>query len=121
MRVVDLGCGTGELTRELHEQLDAEETLGIDSSETMLLRQRSLGGGAAFEQGDIEAFVTDRPFDLVFSNAALHWVPDHEGLFARLTLLLRERPDRRADAGQRRPSIARIAADVASLRHRAAP
>ncbi|HUP50782.1 MAG TPA: methyltransferase domain-containing protein [Thermoanaerobaculia bacterium] len=41
MRVVDLGCGTGELTRALHEHLLAEETLGIDSSETMLLKDRN--------------------------------------------------------------------------------
>jgi trans-aconitate 2-methyltransferase len=89
MRAVDLGCGTGELTRELHETLEAEETLGIDSSETMLLKAGSFGGEMLrFEQGDIEAFVTDQPFDLVFSNAALHWVPDHEQLFARLTRFL---------------------------------
>ena len=87
MQIVDLGCGTGELTRELHQHLSAEETLGIDSSETMLLRS-----GASevlhFEKGDIEAVVTDRPYDLVFSNAALHWVPNHETLFARVSSFL---------------------------------
>ena len=73
MRVADLGCGTGELTRELHDQLAAEETIGIDNSETMLLKSRSFGSEALrFEKGDAEAFVTDRPFDLIFSNAALH-------------------------------------------------
>ena len=85
MRVVDFGCGTGELTRELHEHLHADETLGIDSSETMLLKSASFGTEILrFERGDIEGFVTDRPYDLVFSNAALHWVEDHERLFARL-------------------------------------
>lgn len=89
MRVVDLGCGTGELTRELHEHLGALETLGIDNSETMLLKAGSFGGEMLrFEQGDVEAFVTDQPYDLIFSNAALHWVPDHEQLFARLTRFL---------------------------------
>jgi trans-aconitate 2-methyltransferase len=89
MRVVDLGCGTGELTRLLHEHLDAEETLGIDSSETMLLKSQSFGSTMLrFERGDIEAFVTDRPYDLIFSNAALHWVPDHEQLLTRLTSFL---------------------------------
>jgi trans-aconitate 2-methyltransferase len=89
MRVVDLGCGTGELTRELHEMLGAAETVGIDNSETMLLKAGSFGGEMLhFERGDIEAFVTDRPFDLIFSNAALHWVPDHERLLARLTNFL---------------------------------
>jgi trans-aconitate 2-methyltransferase len=89
MRVADLGCGTGELTRELHEQLAAEETIGIDSSETMLLKSQSFGSEVLrFEKGDIESFVADRPFDLIFSNAALHWVPDHEHLFARLVALI---------------------------------
>jgi trans-aconitate 2-methyltransferase len=89
MRVADLGCGTGELTRELHETLGAEETLGIDNSETMLLKAGSFEGEMLrFERGDIEAFVADRPFDLVFSNAAFHWVPDHEQLITRLTSFL---------------------------------
>jgi trans-aconitate 2-methyltransferase len=87
MRVVDLGCGTGELTRQLHEQLGASETLGIDSSESMLAKAPS-AEGLRFERTNIESFASDRSFDLVFSNAALHWVPDHETLFARLTSLL---------------------------------
>jgi trans-aconitate 2-methyltransferase len=86
MRVLDLGCGTGELTKELHESLTADETLGIDNSETMLLKSGHFEGEMLrFEKNDIEAFVTDRPYDLIFSNAALHWVPDHERLLARLT------------------------------------
>jgi trans-aconitate 2-methyltransferase len=85
MRVVDLGCGTGELTRELHQHLGAEESIGIDNSETMLLKSSAFGGAMLrFERGDIEAFVADRPFDLIFSNAALHWVPDHHALLKRL-------------------------------------
>jgi trans-aconitate 2-methyltransferase len=89
MRVADLGCGTGELTRELHETLGAEETVGIDDSETMLLKSGHFDGEMLrFERGSIEAFVTDKPYDLVFSNAALHWVAAHEQLFVRLTNLL---------------------------------
>lgn len=89
MRIVDLGCGTGELTRELHEALGASETVGIDDSETMLLKAGSFGGEMLhFEKGDIEAFVTDRPYDLIFSNAALHWIPNHEQLLVRLTNFL---------------------------------
>jgi len=89
MRVVDFGCGTGELTRAMHEHLHAEETLGIDNSETMLLKSASFGSEILrFERGDVEGFVTDRPYDLVFSNAALHWIEDHERLFARLVSFL---------------------------------
>jgi trans-aconitate 2-methyltransferase len=87
MRIIDLGCGTGELTRELHEQLSASETLGIDTSESML-QKASPSSTLHFELGDISFFTTANPFDLVFSNAALHWIPDHERLFTRLMPLL---------------------------------
>jgi trans-aconitate 2-methyltransferase len=87
MRIIDLGCGTGELTRELHELLAASETLGIDSSESML-QKASPSSSLHFKLGDIESFTTERPFDLVFSNAAVHWIPNHERLFTRLMSLL---------------------------------
>ena len=89
MRVVDLGCGTGELTRVLHQHLAARETLGIDSSDTMLAKSQAFAGnGLSFEHGDLRAGRCDSHYDLVFSNAALHWVPDHEGLFHHLTTTL---------------------------------
>ncbi len=86
MRVVDLGCGTGELTQHLHRHLGAESTLGIDRSETMLAGSSAFAGdGLRFEQGDVADFRAERAYDLVFSNAALQWVPDHEELFRRLS------------------------------------
>jgi trans-aconitate 2-methyltransferase len=84
-RIVDLGCGTGELTKELHRHLGASETVGIDSSATMLERAKPFAGdGVRFEQGDIATWEPE-PYDLVFSNAALHWLPDHQRLLGRLT------------------------------------
>lgn len=86
MRVADLGCGTGELTRELHEFLGAAETLGIDDSESMLRKAHGVATETLrFELQRVEDFAPARPFDLIFSNAALHWVADHEQLLARLT------------------------------------
>lgn len=85
-RAVDLGCGTGELTRELHQRTAAAETLGIDSSAAMLAKSEPYaGGGVRFEPGDIGTFAPERTFDLVFSNAALHWIADHDSMLARLT------------------------------------
>jgi trans-aconitate 2-methyltransferase len=85
-RAVDLGCATGELTRELHRRIGAEETLGIDSSPAMIEKSRPFaGGGVTIESGDLSFFSPERPFDLVFSNAAIHWVPDHAALLTRLT------------------------------------
>src|SRR5262249_42755330 len=79
MRAVDLGCGTGELTSALHRRLGARETLGLDSSDAMIARSdRHAEPGLRFERGDIADFVASEPFDLVFSNAALHWLPDHD-------------------------------------------
>jgi trans-aconitate 2-methyltransferase len=91
MRVVDLGCGTGELTQVLHRRLQASETLGIDTSPEMLARGGALAGeGLRFARGDIGTFRGERAYDLVFSNAALHWVPDHPALLSRLTAALAE-------------------------------
>ena len=91
--VVDLGCGTGELTERLHAHTGARNTVGIDSSAAMLADARQhAGDGLTFELGDIATFMpeTDRDaFDVVFSNAALHWVPDHPALLRRLTAALR--------------------------------
>ncbi len=85
-RAVDLGCGTGESTAELHRATGAAETVGIDSSEAMLAKAAAHGGGGLrFEKGDIVSFAPAEPYDLVFSNAALHWVPDHPALLERLT------------------------------------
>lgn len=84
-RAIDLGCGTGELTRVLHEAVDARATIGLDNSETMLERSAAhAGGGLRFKLGTILRFAPRSPFDLVFSNAALQWVDDHEKLFERL-------------------------------------
>lgn len=89
MRVVDLGCGPGGLTAELHDVLGARETIGLDSSDAMLAQARKHARpGLRFERGDIADF-DGRGFDLVFSNAALQWVPiDHAELLARLARAL---------------------------------
>lgn len=86
MRVVDLGCGSGELTRALHEQLSADTTVGLDSSDAMLADAgRFAGEGVRFELGRIEELeLRGGGLDLVFSNAALHWVDDHPGVLSRL-------------------------------------
>jgi trans-aconitate 2-methyltransferase len=115
MHVVDLGCGSGELTRELHDSLGADETVGIDDSETMLLEAVHFGGEMLrFEKGSIEAFVTERPYDLIFSNAAIHWIPNHEQLLTRLTNFLSERGQLAVQmpANDEHPSH-RVAAEVA--------
>ena len=91
MRVVDLGCGTGRQTALLHARVGAHQTIGIDRSARMLadIQKETRPAGLTFEVGTIEDFPGDRgPFDLVFSNAAFHWVVDHHTLVARLAAAL---------------------------------
>ncbi len=83
MRVIDLGCGTGALTAKLSAALPKSDVRGIDHSPEMLARaEKYAHPGLRFSIGDIEEF--EGAADLIFSHAALHWVPDHPRLFARL-------------------------------------
>ncbi|MGH8997534.1 MAG: methyltransferase domain-containing protein [Acidimicrobiales bacterium] len=89
-RIVDLGCGTGELTAELHRGLRALETVGVDRSEAMLAeaaRWAKEVPGLRFELGDLAEW-QGSGVDLVFANASLHWAPDHPNLLARLRFSL---------------------------------
>ena len=89
-QVIDLGCGTGELTVRLHDHCRADATLGIDSSDAMLAKALPLAGnGLSFEVGDIGRFGATSRFDIVFANASLQWVPDHTQLLRRLARGLR--------------------------------
>ena len=61
--------------------------MGIDNSQAMLAKPPQ-APGLRFEVGDIAGFTPAEPFDLLFSNAALHWVPHHDELLARLCAAL---------------------------------
>ena len=91
MRIVDLGCGSGRLTRRLYDQLQAAATLGLDRSPRMLAEanRECATDGLTFEERDIATFPAEgEQFDLVFSNAALHWIDDHARVFERLASAL---------------------------------
>lgn len=81
---VDLGCGPGNSTELIAGRFPAADLLGIDTSEAMLAQARERLPAARFSRGDIAALPADRRFGLVYSNAALQWLPDHETLFPRL-------------------------------------
>jgi len=83
LKVVDLGCGTGELTRHLADALPDSDVTGIDSSEQMLEKAAAHANPTLhFEQGD-QAQLTGA-WDLILSNAALHWSENHRALIPSL-------------------------------------
>jgi trans-aconitate methyltransferase len=86
-RILDLGCGTGQLTSDI-AQCGAQVT-GLDSSADMLADARKNFPGLAFVLGDAASFNFAEPFDAVFSNAVLHWVKDAEGAVASIAGALR--------------------------------
>lgn len=83
-RIVDLGCGAGGLTALLAARWPEAETVGLDSSADMLATGRKDHPALDWRQADIMGWEPDRPLDLIFTNAALHWTPDHGRLFPRL-------------------------------------
>lgn len=85
--VVDLGCGTGTLTSVLARRWPKARVVGIDASEEMLERVPS-DPNLEWRQDNITDWQPTEPVGLIFSNAALHWVEDHERLFARLASAL---------------------------------
>jgi len=76
-RILDLGCGTGELTAQIAET--ARSVVGIDSAESMIDAARANFNKPEFQVMDAADFHFDEPFDAIFSNAALHWVTDYQG------------------------------------------
>jgi trans-aconitate 2-methyltransferase len=83
-RVVDLGCGPGNSTELLAERYPGAQVVGTDNSDAMLASARERLPGCRFELSDIAQWQPDEPADLVYANAALQWVGDHETLIPRL-------------------------------------
>ena len=85
---VDLGCGPGNSTEALARRLPGAAVTGVDTSPDMIAAARRRLPHLRFEVGAIEAWAASGddpgPFDVVLSNAALHWLPDHAALLPRL-------------------------------------
>jgi len=83
LKVVDLGCGSGELTHQLADKLPNSHITGLDSSLQMLEKAASFSSpNLVFVQGD-QAALTGK-WDLIFSNAALQWSENHTELIPYL-------------------------------------
>lgn len=89
-RIVDLGCGPGNLTRLLAERWPGAQVTGVDSSAEMLHTAASLAiaGRLRFQQADLAEWTPEVPVDLVVSSAAWQWIADHERLLAHCAEML---------------------------------
>ncbi|MGH9393776.1 MAG: methyltransferase domain-containing protein, partial [Terriglobales bacterium] len=85
-RIVDLGCGPGNSSDVLAGQWPAAEVIGIDISATMLEAARRAYPERRFLAADLTAWADHdhQLWDLVFSNSALQWIPDHVALLPKL-------------------------------------
>ena len=82
--VYDLGCGTGTVTRTIAARFPDARVIGLDSSPEMLAKAAAEPGRIEWVRADIADWEPEEPPDLIYSNAALHWLEDHEALFPRL-------------------------------------
>jgi len=89
-RILDLGCGDGALTVQLASRVPEGFVVGIDSAPSMIAAaSRQLQPNLKFELLDMSRLHYDQEFDVVFSNAALHWVKDHRNLLRRVLRALK--------------------------------
>ena len=76
-RIMDLGCGPGNSTEPLRVRWPHAEVFGLDSSPEMIAAAKKAYPEGNWLVGDAASWKADQPFDLVFANAMLHWLPDH--------------------------------------------
>jgi trans-aconitate 2-methyltransferase len=88
--VLDAGCGSGGVTRDLIDRVPDGRVIGIDASPSMIEQAReALGDAAEWRVGDLQELELEEQVDVVFSSATFHWIPDHQLLFTRLFAALR--------------------------------
>lgn len=87
-RAVDIGCGPGNSTELLASRFPDAAVTGVDSSPDMIAAARKRLPGIDFETADIQTWAAPGPFDLVFANAVLQWVPGHATLLPALAAKL---------------------------------
>ena len=83
-RCIDLGCGPGNSTELVAARFPDAVTEGLDSSPDMLEKARKRLPNLSFILGDVNSWSDATGYDVIFANAVLQWLPDHEGLFPRL-------------------------------------
>jgi len=88
--IIDIGCGPGNSTQILLKRWPNADILGIDSSEAMIQRARQDYPHQKWVVADAATLTTRLTYDIVFSNAAIHWIPRHDLLLQRLFQIVNE-------------------------------
>ncbi|HVO39602.1 MAG TPA: methyltransferase domain-containing protein [Spirochaetia bacterium] len=93
-RILDIGCGDGKITAELARLAPRGEAVGVDNSEEMIRRASAAFPAASipnlsFKRMDAGALSFEAPFDVAFSNAALHWLRDHASMLRGVAAILK--------------------------------
>ena len=83
-RIIDLGCGSGNSTAVLRQRWPDAHLEGLDSSPSMIEQARADSPNGDWTLADISTWSPNLKYDLIFSNAALQWLPDHANLLPRL-------------------------------------
>ncbi|MBI3513860.1 MAG: methyltransferase domain-containing protein [Proteobacteria bacterium] len=86
--IYDLGCGPGNVTKLIAERWPRARVTGVDASPEMLAKARAIPG-ITWQQADLAQWRAETPADLVYSNAAFHWLDDHARLFPHLLAQVR--------------------------------
>jgi len=82
--VYDLGAGVGNVTELLANRWPESRVVGVDDSQEMLKEAAKRAPNIDWEVGDIATWKPKEPAELIFTNAALHWIDGHTDLFTRL-------------------------------------
>jgi len=82
--VYDLGCGAGNVTKLIAQRWPQAGITGVDDSASMLARAAQEFPAGRWVEQSLAQWRADRPADVIYSNAALHWLPNHERLFPEL-------------------------------------
>lgn len=86
--IYDLGCGTGEMARIIAARWPAARVVGADASADMLAKAAQAPSRIEWKQLDLTTWTADEPIDVLYSNALLQWLPNHDELFPRLAAQL---------------------------------
>lgn len=86
--IIDIGCGPGNSTQILANRWPNSNIIGIDRSESMIEKAKHDFPNQKWELANASEYTSSRKFDIIFSNAVIQWIPNHEKLFKKFYNML---------------------------------